>query len=60
MDAVLDRIFLAARMTIPRDIYDSAEVDGAIGVRRFVHITFPLLANLYLCPSSEFLRQWGS
>jgi multiple sugar transport system permease protein len=41
-------IFLAARMTIPRDIYDSAEVDGAIGVRRFVHITLPLLANLYL------------
>jgi multiple sugar transport system permease protein len=41
-------IFLAARMTIPRNIYDSAEVDGATGVRRFVHITFPLLANLYL------------
>jgi multiple sugar transport system permease protein len=41
-------IFLAGRMTIPRDIYDAAEVDGATGVRRFVHITFPLLANLYL------------
>jgi multiple sugar transport system permease protein len=41
-------IFLAARMRIPRDIYDSAEVDGATGTRRFVHITFPLLANLYL------------
>jgi len=41
-------IFLAARMTIPRDIYDAAEVDGATGVRRFVHVTFPLLANLYL------------
>jgi multiple sugar transport system permease protein len=41
-------IFLAARMTIPRDIYDSAAVDGATGVRRFVHITFPLLANFYL------------
>lgn len=41
-------IFLAARMTIPRDIYDAAEVDGVVGVRRFVHITFPLLANLYL------------
>jgi len=41
-------IFLAGRMTIPRDIYDAAEVDGAIGVRRFVHVTFPLLANLYL------------
>jgi multiple sugar transport system permease protein len=41
-------IFLAARLKIPRDIYDSAEVDGATGVRRFVHVTFPLLANLYL------------
>ena len=41
-------IFLAARMTIPRNIYDSAEIDGATGIRRFVHVTFPLLANLYL------------
>ncbi len=41
-------IFLAGRMTIPRDIYDAAEVDGAVGLRRFVHVTFPLLANLYL------------
>ena len=41
-------IFLAGRMTIPRDIYDSAEIDGATGIRRFVHVTFPLLANLYL------------
>jgi len=40
-------ILLAGRMTISRDIYDAAEVDGAIGVRRFVHVTFPLLANLY-------------
>jgi len=35
-------------MRIPRDIYDSAQVDGATGLRRFVHVTFPLLANLYL------------
>ena len=41
-------IFLAARMKIPRDIYDSARVDGATGIRCFVHVTFPLLANLYL------------
>jgi len=41
-------IFLAARMTIPRDIYDAAEIDGASGPRSFVHVTFPLLANLYL------------
>ncbi|MBV8091512.1 MAG: sugar ABC transporter permease [Alphaproteobacteria bacterium] len=41
-------IFMAARMRIPRNIYDAAEVDGATGMRRFVHVTFPLLANLYL------------
>jgi multiple sugar transport system permease protein len=41
-------IFLAARMKIPRDIYDSAEIDGATGARRFIHVTFPLMANLYL------------
>jgi multiple sugar transport system permease protein len=43
-------IFLAARLRIPRDVYASAEIDGATGYRRFVHVTFPLLANLYfLC-----------
>jgi len=41
-------IFLAARMKIPRDIYDSAKIDGATGARRFFQVTFPLLANLYL------------
>jgi multiple sugar transport system permease protein len=41
-------IFLAARMTIPRDIYDAATVDGATTVRSFVHVTLPLMANLYL------------
>src|SRR5438270_3170756 len=41
-------IFLAARMTIPREIYEAAEIDGATDVRRFIHVTLPLLANLYL------------
>ena len=41
-------IFLAARMTIPRRIYEAAVVDGATGLRSFIHVTFPLLANLYL------------
>jgi multiple sugar transport system permease protein len=40
-------IFLAGRMAIPRDIYDAADVDGAVGVRRFAYVTFPLLGNLY-------------
>jgi multiple sugar transport system permease protein len=41
-------IFLAGRMAIPQDIYEAADIDGATGTRRFAHVTFPLLANLYL------------
>jgi multiple sugar transport system permease protein len=41
-------ILLAGRMAIPQDLYDAAEIDGATGARRFVHLVVPLLANLYL------------
>jgi multiple sugar transport system permease protein len=41
-------ILLAGRMSIPQEIYDAAKVDGATGLRSFMHVTFPLLANLYL------------
>ena len=41
-------IFLAGRMAIPQDVYDAAEIDGASGYRRLIHVTFPLLANVYL------------
>jgi multiple sugar transport system permease protein len=41
-------IFLAGRLAIPQELYESAAVDGAVGLRRFTYITFPLLANLYL------------
>jgi multiple sugar transport system permease protein len=41
-------VFLAGRIAIPRDVSDAAAVDGATGARRFVHVTVPLLANLYL------------
>lgn len=41
-------ILLAGRMAIPQELYEAAEVDGATGIRRFTHISFPLLANLYL------------
>jgi len=41
-------ILLAGRMAIAQELYEAAEVDGATGVRKFVHVTFPLLANLYL------------
>ena len=41
-------IFLAGRRAIPRELYEAADVDGASGIGRFVHITYPLMANLYL------------
>jgi multiple sugar transport system permease protein len=41
-------IFLAGRMAIPKELYEAASVDGATGMRSFVHVTFPLLANLYV------------
>jgi multiple sugar transport system permease protein len=41
-------IFLAARMAIPQDIYDAADIDGASGYKRLIYVTFPLLGNVYL------------
>ena len=40
-------IFIAGRMAISPELYEAAAVDGATGLRRFAHITFPLLATLY-------------
>ncbi|HEX4261498.1 MAG TPA: sugar ABC transporter permease [Acetobacteraceae bacterium] len=40
-------ILLAGRMAIPRELYESAAVDGATGFRAFAHVTFPIMANLY-------------
>jgi multiple sugar transport system permease protein len=41
-------VFLAARMAIPREIYEAAAIDGATGLACLAHVTFPLLANVYL------------
>jgi len=41
-------ILLAGRMAIPTELYEAASVDGASGLRRFAHVTYPLMANLYL------------
>ena len=35
--------FLAGLMTIPRELYEAAETDGAMRFRQFWHITLPLL-----------------
>lgn len=39
-------IFLAALRQMPQDLYDSAAVDGAGTVRKFWHITIPLLTPI--------------
>lgn len=41
-------IFIAGRLMIPKELLDAAAIDGATDWRRFVHVTVPLLANLYL------------
>jgi multiple sugar transport system permease protein len=39
-------IFLAGLRQVPRELYEAAEVDGAGPVRRFWHITLPMLSPL--------------
>jgi multiple sugar transport system permease protein len=41
-------VFIAGRIAISRELYDAAEIDGAGGFGRFLYVTVPLLANLYL------------
>jgi multiple sugar transport system permease protein len=40
---VMSIILLAGTLSLPRDVYEAAEVDGASSWQRFTHITFPLL-----------------
>jgi multiple sugar transport system permease protein len=39
---------LAALKSIPKDIYEAAEVDGAGALRRFYHVTLPAIWNTLL------------
>ena len=41
-------VLLGGRMSIPQELYDAADVDGASLYQRFAYITMPLVANLYL------------
>ncbi len=40
---VMSIILLAGTLSLPRDIYEAGEVDGASSWQQFRHITFPLL-----------------
>jgi multiple sugar transport system permease protein len=41
-------ILLAARLAIPKDLYEAAEIDGATPGQRFRHVTWPSVKNLYI------------
>ena len=41
-------LFLAGLKTIPRTLYESAAIDGTGPMRRFLHITLPLLSPVVL------------
>jgi multiple sugar transport system permease protein len=38
-------IFLAALKNVPRDLYEVAELDGADALRRFRHVTLPMISG---------------
>ncbi|MHB8194008.1 MAG: carbohydrate ABC transporter permease [Bellilinea sp.] len=38
-------LYLAALQSLAREYYESAEIDGANGIQRFLHITVPLLRS---------------
>lgn len=37
-------LFIAGLQEIPKDFYESAEIDGASAFRQFIHITIPLIS----------------
>ena len=41
-------IFLAAIRGIPKELFESAALDGAGAIRRFIHVTLPLLTPVIL------------
>ena len=36
---------LAALQTVPKELLESAQIDGASGLQRFRHVTFPIVSN---------------
>jgi raffinose/stachyose/melibiose transport system permease protein len=40
-------IYLSGLQTVDQDIYDAADLDGAVGFQRFIKITFPLIAPFF-------------
>lgn len=41
-------ILIAARLAIPADLYEAADVDGATNLQKFKYVTWPSLRTIYL------------
>jgi multiple sugar transport system permease protein len=41
-------ILLAGRLAISKEMYEAAAIDGATGIQKFLHITWPSMRQLYL------------
>lgn len=40
-------IYLSGLQTVDKDLYEAADLDGAVGMKRFFKITFPLIAPFF-------------
>ncbi len=40
-------IYLSGLQTVDKDVYEAADLDGATGFKRFIKITFPLIAPFF-------------
>jgi multiple sugar transport system permease protein len=41
-------LFLAALQDVPRQLYEAAEIDGATGIKKFWHVTIPMISPTML------------
>ncbi|SKA85312.1 carbohydrate ABC transporter membrane protein 1, CUT1 family [Clostridium sp. USBA 49] len=41
-------LFLAALQDVPRSLYEAAEIDGATGFKKFLHVTLPMISPTLL------------
>jgi ABC-type sugar transport systems, permease components len=37
-------LYLAGLQGVPKDLYEASEIDGATGIRKFLHITLPMVS----------------
>lgn len=50
-------IFLAGFLSIPKDYYEAAAIDGASGLQVLRFVTLPAMTDRRACPALD--RQWS-